>query len=323
MEGLRIQRVILFVCVMALSSPEGWAQNSSIDATRVDDLQIQVHLEYAQLTFLVRDGNGRLIPGLEPNDFVIEENQVPREIVALRQQEVPISAVVMVDTSWSMASFMEKAVQTGHEFFQGLSNEQAAFVRFSDRTSVVLDWGENQEELTLRLSDVQSDGKTALHDSVAWVADEMLGDRSGKKVVILISDGIDTISQQSFEMMMNTLRSNGISLYAIIYTNPELDRFRSMLRSRGSKLVDQVSRDFQTFLVRQNEFLEESLRFGGRTIFSRGFDDLERIYQDIVDEMKSQYVMLYRSEVVDEDEIRNVEVQTTRVPGKIFIDVTR
>lgn len=323
MEGLRIQRFFLQLCILVLSLTALWGQGSSLESTRVDDLQIQVHLEYAQLTFLVRDADGRLIPGLEPSDFVIEENKVQREIVALRQQEVPISAVVMVDTSWSMNSFMEKAIQTGHDFFKGLSNEQAAFVRFSDRPSVVLDWGENKDQLTLRLSDMKPDGKTALHDSVSWVADEMLGERTGKKVVILISDGIDTISNQSFETMMSTLRGNGISLYAVIYTNPELDRFRAMLRARGSKMVDQVSRDFQTFLVRQNEFLEQSLRFGGRTIFSRGFEDLEKIYQEIVDEMKSQYVMLYRSEVDNDEEIRNVEVQTTRVPGKIFIDVTR
>lgn len=69
----------------------------------------------------------------------------------------------------------------------------------------------------------------------------------------------------------------------------------------------------------------ESLRHGGRVIFSDAFSDLDKIYRDIIHEMKSHYVMLYQSDEAGDSSqrSRNVEISTRRVPGKIFIDISR
>ncbi len=290
---------------------------------QVESMEVQMQLEHVQLSFLVRDSAGNFIPNLTSEDFVLVENNRPQTIVALREQEVPISVVLMVDTSWSTGMFIHRAVDAAVSFFQGLSNESSAIVLFSEEPTLAVGWDDSPTDLSFQLTDVQPDGKTALHDSIIWVCQDIFQDRSGKKLIIVLTDGLDTISDSSFRQMMRIVRDSGVTLYPILYTNSVIENYRRTLSLRRLRPNSKVSQNFHNFILLQNEFVDQTMRYGGRTIFSHGFDDLGPIYERIIRDMKSQYVMLYRSDGVDDSRRRDVRVQTRRIPGKIFIDVTR
>ncbi len=72
----------------------------------IENIQVLMELEHIQVSFLVRDSAGNFIRDLSMEDFVILENGQPQNIAVLKEQEVPISAVVMLDTSWSIENYL-------------------------------------------------------------------------------------------------------------------------------------------------------------------------------------------------------------------------
>lgn len=312
--------VLIFEPMLASENAQ---ENRRSDDVTVENVEVIMSLERIQVSFLVRDSAGNLIRDLLVDDFQVLENGTAREIVVLRQQEVPISAVVMVDTSWSLGGFLENAVNTARDFFQGLERERSAFVLFSEKPRVLLDWEEKSTDLSSLLARVKRDGKTGLYDSVIWVAEKQFRRVSGKKLIILITDGIDTVSRKTFEDMMDATRKAGITLYPIIYTNHALSSYRQFLSGPSSRRPKSVSSNLHNFMVRQNQFIDQTLRFGGRTIFSNGFADLRKIYADIISEMKTHYILLYESASERFKDNRKVNVNTRRTHGKIFIEISQ
>jgi Ca-activated chloride channel homolog len=322
-----VKRVALstIVCLCLLSIP---ALSEESDTPKkkdlsVENVQILMEVENIQITFLVRDPEGNFIRNLSASDFVITENGREQNISLLREQEVPISAVVMMDTSWSTAQFIGNAAKVALDFFKNLQQEPTAFVTFSESAHKVMDWDEHPGDFGALTQNINPEGKTALYDSVIWVSRNMFQKRPGKKLIILLTDGIDTVSKASFQQMMQVTREHGITLYPIIYTNQYIENYRKSLRRPGPRANRSISSDFHNLILMQNRFIDQSLRYGGRTIFSNAFNDLHSIYGNIVTEMKSQYVMLYHSEPGQESDRRDVRVHTKRVPGKIFIEISR
>lgn len=321
---LLLAPTLLFQIVgLASGSDEPSRPNSPVPKDlNVEQIQVMMELQTIQVRFLVRDANGNFMPDLTAQDFLVTENGHEQNIALLKEQQVPISAVIMVDNSWSTSQFLAHAADTAVEFFKGLQPERSAFVLFSEKPQVVIDWTDNAKSLSPQLTQVQARGKTALYDSVIWASKNMFHDQTGKKLIVLLTDGIDTLSKSSFQDMMRATRENGITLYPIIYTNHYIENYRHDLRrNTGLARNKAISSDFHNLILMQNRFIDQSLRFGGRTIFSNEFNDLHNIYGNIIQEMKSQYVMLYQSNDLDTDK-REVKVSTKKAPGRIYIEIS-
>ena len=319
----------LLLPVVALAGAKDTDETTSDQQSRgatkdltVEQVQVMMELENIQLRFLVRDADGNFMRNLTAQDFLVTENGHEQNISLLKEQQVPISAVIMVDNSWSTSQFLARAADVAVDFFKGLQPERSAFVLFSEKPQVVIDWTDDAKSLSPQLNQVKANGKTALYDSVIWVSKNMFQEQTGKKLIVLLTDGIDTLSKSSFQDMMRVTRDNGITLYPIIYTNQYIENYRQNLRRHvGFTRNRSISSDFHNLILMQNRFIDQSLRFGGRTIFSNAFNDLHNIYGNIIHEMKSQYVMLYQSSDLDTDK-REVKVSTKKVPGRIYIEVS-
>ena len=324
-----LRRTIWIVTgILALGGPgyasaQDTAPTEKSDAPRISRVEVEMALEHIRVTFLVRDDRGHLIRNLSKDDFVVLENGRPQNITLLEEQEVPINVAVMVDTSWSLQDLLKNAVETAIDFFRGLEDESAAVVRFSRGPELILDWEEKSQDVRSLMARVSSDGKTALYDSVIWVCRNVFKSRTGKKVIVLISDGIDTASSASFRDMIRVSRQEGITIYPIIYTNQFIQNYRQELGDREAPVRSNISRAFHRFVVGQNRFLDQTRRYGGRTIFSDAFLDLRQIYRDIIEEMKSRYVLYYQSDGRDEDGSHEVRMFTRRIPGRIFVEFSQ
>jgi VWFA-related protein len=302
---------------------KGGEVEQNLSDLSVEGVQIVLNVEHIQLSFLVRDSEGNLIRNLSEADFTLFENGEPRRIAALQEQEVPINALVMVDTSWSLGRYFADAMTTGVEFFRGLQGERSAFLLFSEKPRVVLDWDEDPSGLASKLAGVRTDGRTALYDSVIWAARNLFGEKAGKKLIILVTDGIDTVSRKDFGEMIQATRAAGITIYSILYSNQILDRYREQIALPDYHPKKRYSSVFHDFMVVQNKFLEQSMRFGGRAVFSDQFADLRKGYAHIIEEMKSHYVLLYESELRSRDDVRQVTIDANEIPARIFVEISQ
>ena len=318
MKSIPVWGLLLAFVISHMPAASGQERDRSQEG--VGEVYVFMELDYIQLSFLVRDADGNFVDDLSVDDFALFENGKRQRIASLEQEEVPISAVILVDTSYSIRPFLHKAVKTALELFRNLESEHTAIAVFSGAPKLILDWEEMPLHLDSRLNGVRADGQTTLYDSVIWAAESLFQGQSRKRLIVPVTDGIDTASRSTFEDMMGATREHGVILYPIIYTNEVIQRYRHRLRRDGF-LQTGVSKEFHKLVAAQNQFVDESMRYGGRTIFSDRFSDLETIYSDIVREMKSHYIMLYESDPDAEGEARDLEVRTNEGPGRVFIEV--
>ncbi len=314
----------LFLLLFSLSTGIAAAQANSQEKSpqagwvfSVEDLQIRI--ESVQLLFLVRDAEGNLVHNLRTSDFQLTENGQEKPITVFQQKNVPISACIVVDTSWSIGSMLDNVLKTASEFFSGLTRDRTSVVYFAERPRVVVDWNMGiPPESPFR--NVKLEGRTALYDSLLWIMNNHFKNVPGKKLIFLITDGIDNMSHSTVQEMFQTARERGIVIYAIIYTNPVIENLRHRLLN--GKVPGSVSPALQKMIQAQNSFIDKSLRYGGRTIFSNSFGDMHTIYQRVIDETKSQYVLSFPTpkEEVSKHDIRFLI--KPEVPGRILVQVS-
>ncbi|HEY2931361.1 MAG TPA: VWA domain-containing protein [Acidobacteriota bacterium] len=307
--------VLLFSVISVLAQKEEKVSPQPEWVISVEDMKIRI--ESMQLMFLVRDGNGNLIQNLKASDFQLTENGEVKQISVVQQRDIPLNACIMVDTSWSIGWLVDNVVKTASQFFQGLTKDKTSVVYFSERPRVVRDWSTQIDDVPFR--NVKLEGRTALYDSLLWVMNQHFKDVYGKKLVFLITDGIDNASRASIQEVFKTAREKGIVVYAIMYTNPVIQNLRQRLLV--GKSIRGISKPLERIITLQNAFIESTLRHGGRTIFSNSFADMENVYRGVVDETKSQYVLTFPipKQEVDTRDIRFVI--KPEIPGRILVQV--
>ena len=322
-----LRNLIFWVLVVVLSGALIGApaqdRKRSLDDVTVENVQVQIQLEYVQLSFLVRDSEGNLIRNLAREEFSLSENGKPVRIVALKEEEVPINRRSHGGHKLEHGFVSRKCYQRGPAVLGGSGARALNLCPFFPRNRGLSWTGKKVHSDSLPISRTRRQmAKPAYTIRLSRWSARGLQDEGGKKLIILITDGIDTKSDATLEDMMQATREAGITLYPIIYSNAFLQDYRRRLSSGTSQPSQTVSLAFHTFMLAQNEFLERSMRLGGRTIFSERFADLKDVYGDIISEMKSHYSLSYQPDVGSGRD-RKIKISTRRMSGRIFIDVSR
>ena len=142
----------------------------------------------------------------------------------------------------------------------------------------------------------------------------------GKKAIILLTDGVDNSSTRSLAKVMRLAAEREVTVYPIIHSYPQSQRYRDMAKNSREKL-QHVSKYFLAYVDAQNEFLDLIARNGGRIVFSNGYTDLKHIYSSLVEELKNQYSLSYvpQLKVASEKDFKEVTVKLRSKPGEVFV----
>ncbi|MGI8782028.1 MAG: VWA domain-containing protein [Acidobacteriota bacterium] len=314
----RLQCIALFLIV---SMPAAFGQaDKSREAEWVVSIEdIRIEVEAVQLMFLVRDGDGNFIRNLKTADFQLTENGETKSITVQQQRDIPINACLLLDTSWSIGSLLNNALKTATHFFNGLSKEEVSVVTFAARPKVLLPWSRGISSAA-PFKDIKLEGRTALYDSLLWVINDHFRGVQGKKLIFLFTDGIDNLSQSNLQDVFRAATERNVVIYAIMSSNPVLQNVRQ--RVLAGKQSPNISKSLEGMLQQQNSFIDRTLRYGGRTIFSNAFEDLEKVYGRIIEETKSQYVLSFPS--LPGREVQQHEIHFVikpEIPGRIFVQI--
>lgn len=249
---------------------------------QIDD-EIEVGL---QQLYVVVDRGGQRANDLTRGDFTILDDGEPQEIVTFERGEIPFTAVLLVDSSTSMAgSRLRTAVDGAKAFVGGMKRlDEAKMILFSDRVLLETPFTSVPSILTLGLAGVQAQGGTALNDAL-YLGLKRLEGRQGRKVVILVSDGVDIESVLAMDQVQKIARQSQAVLY--------------WLRLRRQDEVLPLTEIFSAWRDgeghrRELELLRSTvLESGGRI---EALDDLEQIQtalQTLLKELREQYVLGY------------------------------
>jgi len=229
----------------------------------------------------VRDAAGRIIRDLTPEDIRVIEDGLQQDIEQFDFGEVPVSAALMIDQSSSMIGGGIRAERAGGKrLVESLVSDinRAMVLGFDDEVFMYEDFTHDKEALIAGLDAVDPDGSTALFDTLAE-ATRKVNRRSGKRAIIVLSDGLDTHSEFEYEDVLEYLRQSDPLVYTI----------GIQLMHEGTELGD-ASGAVKDGVDQLRSFADAT---GGAAYFPLQMAELEEIYGLIADELNSQYAISY------------------------------
>ena len=163
----------------------------------------------------VLDGQGRLVPDLEREDFTILDNGKPQEVVFFQNDIQPFTVVVMMDFSFSMNAHLKLLKAAAEQFvLRMLPDDKGQVGAFSDKILFSGKFTSDRDDLIAALDDLQYGNPTRLYDAIDASIDA-LDEASGRKVVLVFTDGDDTASRIGFGSVLDKARDKEVMVYAI------------------------------------------------------------------------------------------------------------
>jgi VWFA-related protein len=179
--------------------------------------QITVDVKLVTLVATVTDSNGRHVPDLKPEDFIVEEDGSPQNVTLLEQSfDVPVSMGVVLDTSTSMESKINTATASIDRFLQTLEPDDDIFLMsFAGGVRLEQDFTNDRKKLTSALRRVRLSNGTALYDAVEKSLRKVREGHHEKKAILLVTDGEDTASLNSLDEALRNVRSSEVLVYCL------------------------------------------------------------------------------------------------------------
>lgn len=183
-----------------------------------EGMTFHVDVKLVNVFVNVTDANGSIVGGLTRNDFALFEDNRPQDIAIFeRQSELPLNLTLAIDTSAS--TYKDHAIER-----DAAKRFVRALMRPQDRMSV-LEFDTFVTELTPFTSQVaqvergidrmRGSGGTALYDAI-YLSSQRLGLKQGRRVLVLVSDGGDTVKSTTYAEALEQALRNEVMIYSVI-----------------------------------------------------------------------------------------------------------
>ena len=249
---------------------------------RGDVLGFGASVDLVTLNVTVRQPGGGFIEDLTADDFQVVEDGVVQELVSFAKgEDTAISAAMLIDTSSSMiGGGIANAKAGANKLVDTLlrGNDRAMVLGFNDRLYLYSDFTNEVEALRIAIGSMHSDGATSLFDAVVEAL-RKVNRRTGRRALIVLSDGLDVHSRFDFPDVLEYTRQSDVLVYTV-----------------GLQLMhDATELGDASAVVRESV---ENLRAlaeitGGSAYFPLQLDELENVYAEIAAELESQYSVSY------------------------------
>jgi Ca-activated chloride channel homolog len=239
-----------------------------------DQFTIRSQVNEVTLSATVLDVRRHLVTNLAPTNFAVYEDNQPQKITSFRREDIPVSIGIVVDNSGSMRTKRTAVTKAVLNLIQASNPQDEVFVvNFNDDPYLDQDFTNKLDPLREALDRVDSRGGTALYDAVIASADHLAkGAKKEKKVLLVVTDGVDNESRESLESAIRKVQDdNGPTIYTIgiLGDEPGIKRAKRALQS----LSDQT---------------------GGVAFFPKDLMEVDEISQEVARDIRNQYSLTYK-----------------------------
>ena len=238
----------------------------------------------------VTDAKGEPLTGLRPQQFAVLEDGVQQSVDAFVEGDFPLSVAVAIDRSLSMAGERLATAKAGARTLLGelRTGDQSMVVAISGRVETVAPLSSDRAGQVDAVGALDAWSTTALHDAIVAAIDSVQAG-TGRRALVLLSDGNDRYSQTSAGDVLSRARAADVMVYPV-----------ALGRSRPGL------------------FAEIAAVTGGRSFHARNRGALDEVMRQIARELRHQYLLGYspvRPLGEGRGEWRAIRVQVSGAPG--------
>lgn len=327
-----LTRFVLLLAAFGLLAPAG---SSNLSGQQKPDVSVQVKVVNVPAT--VRDKHGKIVTTLTKDDFVLEEDGRPQDIHYFSQENnLALTLGLLVDTSLSQRRVLGEERSASASFLDQMlrpEKDQAFLIHFDYEVELLQDLTSSREKLRDALNKLDEPhftqtgsgnppdqsggippggrrgggsgghrgGGTQLYDAVYLASEELMKKQTGRKAIVVLSDGVDHGSKESLRSAIETAQRTDTMVYSIYFPGQEpfsgfgggygghhggwggpggpgghRGGYPQESHVDGKKILEQISRET-----------------GGRLFEVSGKQTVDKIYAQIQEELRNQYSLGY------------------------------
>ncbi|HKN47164.1 MAG TPA: VWA domain-containing protein, partial [Candidatus Polarisedimenticolia bacterium] len=236
-------------------------------------------LDLVELSVTVADESGRFVHGLTRDDFVVEEDGREKRIESVLPETRPLSAAVLVDVSDSTTDLWSPLRRAAPAFAGTLGPEDAAkVIAFSGSAYLVQEFTRDPGAIASSLERFRHwGGGTSLYDTLASAGVELAWGRGGRQAIVVLTDGIDTLSRIDAPRLRDYLRRTDVTIETFLLQPPGTTATPGYLRFKH---------DMETL----------SRETGGSLRVVADLDRIEEAFRDLGGELQNRTHLTYHSD---------------------------
>jgi Ca-activated chloride channel family protein len=260
------------------------AQKPADDAI---DEQTRIILDVTRVNilFTVSDKKGRFVTDLTKDDFEVYEKKRQQKILEFTAEtDLPLRLGILIDTSNSIRDRFKFQQEAAIEFINSVvrpEQDKAIVVSFDTGVELVADLTNNMETLASSIRDLRPGGGTSLYDAIFYACrDKLMKDKplhNFRRALVILSDGEDNQSRYTRDQALEMAQKADVVMYTI---STNITR----IQTDGDKVL--------------KYFAEET---GGISFFPFKVQDLSQSFENIANELRHQYNLLYRPDPLSTD----------------------
>jgi Ca-activated chloride channel family protein len=283
--------VILLLLACAACAQQAPAQKQ---ATPEPETTLKVDVKLVNVYVTVTDAHGAPVAGLKKENFVMQEDGREQKISVFdKESAVPLSIALAIDTSLSTRHDLPLEQASAKRFAHAILRpvDALSVYGFSESVSQATSYTADLKRIDEGIDHIRLGAATALFDAV-YLASRSLDRRQGRKVMVLITDGGDTISRVDYKEAARAAEEAEALVYSIIVVPIENSAGRE---TGGEHALIQLSEDT-----------------GGKYYYATSMSQLDDAFRQISDELRTQYLLAYYpSQRTSNSQFRRIQVGVT------------
>lgn len=259
---------------------------------------LKVDVKLVNVFVTVTDPHGAPVASLQKENFQLQENGKEQKIAVFsKESAIPLSIVLGIDTSLSTRKDLPLELASARKFSHTIVRPQdgLAVYKFSEEVDQVVPFTSDLKKIDSGIEHIRNGSATALYDAI-FLGSQALSKRDGRKVMVVITDGGDTVSQVDYKEALRAAQEAEAIIYSIIVVPIEASAGRD---TGGEHALITISGDT-----------------GGKYYYATSISQLDDAFRKISDELRTQYLLAYYpSDRYSDSDFRRVQVSLANPPA--------
>jgi len=272
----------------------------AVSVAQSPETTLKVDVKLVNVFVTVTDQRGAPIANLQKENFQLKEDGKDQKIAVFdRESALPLSIVLAIDTSLSTRKDLPLEQASAHKFVHDIVRPQdgLSLYKFCEEVNELVPFTSDLKRLDGGIDRIRNGAATALYDAI-FLGSQALSKRQGRKVMVVITDGGDTVSQVNYQEALRSAEEAEAIVYSIIIVPIEANAGRD---TGGEHALIQISEDT-----------------GGKYYYASSLPQLDEAFRKVSDELRTQYLLAYYpSQRYSDSEFRRIHIDLLNVatPG--------